>query len=145
MILSALARVGPVSLACCSYVERVIGQAYGSAVARAPGSMWNLWHPDVDPWSPVTAAVQAGVGVSTSEPVPGAWHVAQGWRTIPSAEGSGHTWFLFVPAQGGDDVLVADSVLTRPAAPWYTKWSALKREFSHGIALARLRRLPAEP
>jgi hypothetical protein len=149
MILSAIALVGPVALPCCTYVERVMRRAYGDAlVERSPGSAWNLWYPDKDPWSPATAALQAGAAVELVErPLPGAWHVAQGWRTVPSTTGSGHTFLVFAPVTGGDQLLVADSIGPSKADPdgrsatiRGTTWPALVREFVHGLRLARLRR-----
>lgn len=142
MILAALAAIGPVPMACCTYVERVLGRAYGpTVVAVGLTSNWNLWYPDKDPWSPVTAAALAGIGQVTATPAPGAWHVVQGWRTEPSTLGSGHTFLLFVGIDGR--CLLAESVLQRPAAVRHVTIADLEREFTHGLRYARLRRTPS--
>lgn len=142
-IQAAIAAVGPVALPCCTYVQRVCTTAYGPEVtSRAPGSQWNLWDPAGDPWGPVNAAVACGVAPRLElEPVGrGAWHVVQGWRTEPSATGSGHTFLLFVPVRGGDAVLVADSIGPskdhpegRAACARPTSLTRLRAEFDHGM------------
>lgn len=144
MILSAICRLGAIRLPCCTYVERVLTLAYGaSVVTRAPTSMWNL-HDLADPWSPVTAAVQSGVGVPAPELVGGAWFVVQGWRTPPSRAGSGHTFLLFVPATGNLEVLQVDATEAEAAAFRHRTRAELYQEFSYGLRFARLTRRPGD-
>ena len=143
MIQAAIAATGPVSIPCCTYVQRVCTAAYGPEVtSRAPGSQWNLWDPDGDPWGPVAAAVACGMTPTVaSDPLGrGAWHVVQGWRTVPSATGSGHTFLLYMPPRGGDAVLVADSIGPSKADPdgraatiRPDSLARLRREFAHGM------------
>lgn len=139
----AIVDVGPVALPCCTYVERVCARAYGPTVVAVGGTqLWNLWHPDADPWGPVTAAVLSGVAIHATDPVPGAWHLAQGWRTEPSHDGSGHTFFLFAGLDGR--CVVVDATDKRAAAMRWTTRAALARDFGHGLRFARLRRPPGE-
>lgn len=141
MILSALTAIGPVPMSCCTYVERVLGRAYGPTVVAAGGTEnWNLWESvlPTDPWSPVTAAALSGVGTRVEAPVVGAWHVVQGWRTAPSVDGSGHTFLLYVGLHGA--CLLADAVSRRAADLRHVALTELHAEFGHGLRFARLRR-----
>jgi hypothetical protein len=91
---------------CCEYVARVVTRAYGvDLVARYhPGGAWwrsaNVWDPAA-PWSSTAAYLEQAVAIG-EHPIPGHWHVVQGWRRltsdgkVPAQSGiNGHTWLWY--------------------------------------------------
>jgi hypothetical protein len=56
-----------------------------------------------DPFSPITAVAEAGVGKRTRDRLgiyrlrPGCWHLCQGWKSLEPLQ-SGHAWLWYEPA-----------------------------------------------
>lgn len=143
----SMRRASGAERACCVYARNVLVRVYGSeAIRRVPLERWHLWadRPTVGPWEPVLAAVDAGIGVETLEPVLGRWHLVQGWRGSverwplpPGSNVSGHT-FLWLHA--GSAGLQADSSEDRGTRERVREWSQLQAEFRGGLRLAALHR-----
>lgn len=131
---------------CCVWARDVLERAYGSeAIRRVPLARWHLWadRPEVGPWEPVLAAVDAGIGARVETPTVGRWHICQGWRgsverwPLPTSSGTtGHTWlYLAVDERGG---LVLDSTRSRGPDSDLAEWVDIARPFAGGIAIAVL-------
>lgn len=133
---------------CCVWARSVLEHAYGSeAIRRVPLARWHMWadRPEVGPWEPVLAAMDAGIGTRVETPTVGRWHICQGWRgsverwPLPASSGTtGHTWlYLAVDERGG---LVLDSTRGRGPGSDLTEWADVVRPFAGGVALAALAR-----
>lgn len=48
------------------------------------------------PFSPVEAVEAAGLGIVSEEPIPGRWHLAQGWQSLEPLN-RGHAWLWWEP------------------------------------------------
>ena len=135
--------------ACCTFAERVTKLMYGAEViAKAPGSLWNLWPDSGNAWGPVSACKLAGIVDHTriDELNPGVYRV-QGWRGTPFAAGvTGHTVTVLVPA-GADAhgfVYVYDSAAhdragnVRGPKVQLVRWLDYSAQYKGGIASCRL-------
>jgi hypothetical protein len=148
-LLDAAATVAPTAdtdaeRACCCYAQAVIERWAG--LPPATGTLLAMWRifEGQGPWSPVHAAVQAGVSeqlavLSHLGPVPERWHLVQGWRGTPFAPGvTGHTflWRASTATHGWQ----LDSVIGRGPDMRPRAWADVVREFKGGLAIAVLRR-----
>lgn len=95
------ARVG---YPCCEFTARTLILAYD-----LPHTLGDAWGRDMNirdparPWSPMDAALAAPGGEVVDAPVPGRWHLVQGWRRLtidgrvpplePQPRRNGHAWF----------------------------------------------------
>lgn len=133
---------------CCVYARAVLEYAYGSeAIRSVPLARWHLWadRPEVGPWEPVLAAVDAGIGTRVEVPTVGRWHLVQGWRGSverwplpPSSPTTGHTLlYLAVDEHSG---LVVDSTRERGPGADLATWADVVRPFRGGVAVAALER-----
>jgi hypothetical protein len=68
-------------------------------------SLWPVlldYHADIHlldaarPFSPVEAIEAAGIGLVSSDPIPGRWHLAQGWVSLDPLK-DGHAWIWYHP------------------------------------------------
>ncbi len=133
---------------CCVYAHRVLALAYG--LPWEDLTSWHLW--DVArPWSPVEAAVRAGVGSCPGLPpaapitLPDRWHLCQGWRGTPGAPGvTGHTW-LWRDLGGGRGLRLDCAEAQWRPAPYHQeaieRWADRVAPYKGGVAVAVLRRL----
>jgi len=134
---------------CCVFARLVLVGLYGeSVVNRAPVSAWHLW--DVArPWSPVEAAVQAGITLSATyapaPPVPrvGALHQIQGWRGTPGAAGvTGHTWLWWATSATHGyqiDAAAAPYRMAPGVEVRLRRWADVIAPYQYGVAIAALR------
>jgi hypothetical protein len=136
---------------CCVFVQAVIERAFKLAPADAKlTGLWRIF--DVArPWSPVEAAVLAGVALGSpslppakGSPTVGRWHVCQGWRGVPGAKGvTGHT-FLWAEVAPGYGVCLDASDKRPPdrTLAGIRSWASRSAEFVGGVAIVPLRPLP---
>jgi hypothetical protein len=132
---------------CCVFASAVLERAYGF-VKSSNLSAWHLW--DVKrPWSPVEAAQQQGITTAaflppvSLPPVPGRWHLCQGWRGVPGAPGvTGHT-FLWLQVDGTLGLCLDASDKRSPdqTLNGFRTWADRIAEFKGGVAVAVLRPL----
>ena len=89
---------------CSRLVYAVLVMLYGLAVIKPLQAAIKLYAGE-DLWAPVLAMVRLGAGQLVSSPVPGRWHLVQGWRTPWK---SGHTFFWYEPLSplGGPGIQV---------------------------------------
>ena len=129
---------------CSITAAAVLWHLYGDSVLR-------IW-PDLmitdaaHPFSPVHAAVLAGLADWVDAPPPGAWCLVQGWRALEAGRvpnggprPNGHTFLyrqLHVPLLGAGLLLNANT-----SRPWVreVEWDELIAPYRAGVKLARLR------
>lgn len=138
---------------CCVFVRATMSRLFGEVeVAKAPLSLWNLWPSEKDPWGPVTAALRSGCAKAPpvpGQPVPGAWHIVQGWQGTPFGAGvAGHTFLWYQGPEGtgirldsadkrSPDGGFVDTIEDGPSATT-TTWAAIRARYSGGVALGVL-------
>lgn len=124
---------------CVITVEAMLAAVYGPEVYdhRADLRVWDARRP----WSAVDACSAFG-GVPVADPVPGCWHVVQGWRRLPrgAEAGSGHVLMYYHPPDGGVG-RVLEANLTRPWDRRVT-WGEVRGRYPAGVRLAWMRGLP---
>lgn len=101
---------------CVTTVLAVLTEVYGPRVeAERPALM--IWDAG-SPWSNIDACVRMGIGVECVEgrPLPGRWHVVQGWERLPGegVTGKGHSWLWYEPSRPGPGLCLEANV----ARPW---------------------------
>ena len=93
---------------CCTLVARLVDRAYG--LRMTPGGTWwaavNVWARH-RPWSGIHALAEQPGGTLVDAPIPGRWHVAQGWTHLDMLghvddRSRGHTWlwWALTPTHG---------------------------------------------
>lgn len=102
-LLDAARRRAHLRLRCSVLTAEVLGAVYGVS-GRA-------WDADVRiydasrPWSPIEAAVRDLGADAVDAPVPGRWHLCQGWialpdRPSPAELGHAWLWWALTPTRG---------------------------------------------
>ena len=135
---------------CCVYAQAVLADVYGlGVITRATNAEWRIWKGE-SPWSPILAAVRAGIASAHSLPpaggrplVVGAVHLCQGWRGTPLAPGvTGHTWLWYAATERTGYRLDSAGApyRTAPGAECrLTTWAELAAPYVGGVAVAALR------
>lgn len=84
-------------------------------------------------WGPIVATVAAGVAREVDSPVPGCWHIVQGW-------GPGHTFFWYEPASvlGAIGVQVQANRGVGAFVEADKTWAEQAASYSAGVRLAVL-------
>lgn len=130
---------------CVRLTADVLSEVYGEPVRRERPAL--LIHAGQGPWSPVEGIVRAGAGVEVSAPLPGRWHLCQGWRRltddggVPKSDGryNGHGWLWYEPETPTGALPLIVQATTAPA-PWChrTTWDKQVNKFPAGVRLAVL-------
>lgn len=140
---------------CCVYARDVLVRAYG--LPDPTPELEALWcvHlgddgtvPASRVWGPTQAAIESDIAVAlVGEPLPGRWHLCQGWRSL-RADGradprhdQGHTWLWYAAS---DDIgVVLDSARDRGArVEGWQSWARRLDTYAAGIRVALLRAPP---
>ena len=125
---------------CSRFVFAVLRDVYGAA-SIDPLRPHLLIHEGHGMFAPIQGIVAAGLGDEVVEPLPGRWHLCQGWRRgLGSADPSGHAWLWYeTPTPTGLDGLILQATTSAP--PWCKRltWTDQAAPFKAGVRLAALR------
>lgn len=91
-----------------------------------------------EPWSPIDAVEQAGVGSRVSAPVAGTWHLTQTWKSLNPLSG-GHARLAYASPTDADQLLVLESSSrSNGIGPRFsrTRWSDLLAKYQEARAAA---------
>jgi hypothetical protein len=140
------ARPGHREVDCCTLAERILHRVYPSAPwSRRTHVDFMISHGDrTRPFSPVDAAVEAGVGQAVDELVAGRWHLVQGWRRldvsgriVPGAS-TGHTFLFLAGAFDAVDGHVLEATNLNHAWWRAVRWADQRKKFDE-VRLAVLK------
>jgi hypothetical protein len=131
--------VEPEGTDCCTFVAGVLSRA---CPGRWPADAWAqaMILDARRPWSTVECPVSAGVAREVGEPIPGHWHVVQGWSGLRLGQvvagATGHTWL-----QWGDGLVLEASSAARRVRWRSTPWAYQRRRYDE-VRIARLLESP---
>lgn len=127
----------PSTTDCCTFVAGLLAAAF-------PLGKWTpATYRDIlviDPsqfWSPPRGAVAAGVAIDTSIITPDAWHIVQGWRTVPPGPlAGGHTFLWRADSSSDGGMVLEASTAGGRVQARRTTWSVQRGRFAAGIRFA---------
>lgn len=113
---------------------------YGGRVEAEKAALHIEGRP-IQPWSPVEATVRLGFGSAVAAPMPGRWHVVQGWRAGGEVDvpwSGGHSFLWRHPASGGPGVQVQANEGVGAFVEAAQTWEQQTAAYKAGVRLAVL-------
>ena len=135
---------GSATTDCSRAVEAILAGIYGSRVTAEHKALM-IFDPS-QPFSPVEACERLGIGREVETPIPGCWHVVQGWRVLdsrgwvpdPSPSPNGHAFLFYqLPAPMAGSSILINANVTRP---WLRRvtWGEACGPYRAGVRLCAL-------